>query len=58
MSKKLFTGPFARQMFDLRNEDESQHENEKWKVFMLLEKNKQGLILPKASEILYQVATY
>ena len=55
MSKKLFTGPFARQMFDLRNEDESQHENEKWKVFVLLKKNKQGLVFKKNSEVLYQV---
>jgi hypothetical protein len=34
---------------------ESQHENEKWKVFALLGMNKQGLVLKKGSEVLYQV---
>ena len=55
MSRKLFTGPFARQMLDPRNGGEVQQHNEKWKVFVLLEKNKQGVILQKNSEVLYQV---
>jgi hypothetical protein len=55
MSRKLFTGPYARQMFDPKKGGESQHENEKWKVFVLLEKNKQGLVFTKGSEVLYQV---
>ena len=42
-------------MFDPWNGDESQHENEKWKVFVLLETNKRGLVLNKGSEVLYQV---
>ena len=54
-SKELFTGPFAREMLDPRNGGESQNENEKWKMFALLEKNKQGLVLKKDSEVLYQV---
>lgn len=42
-------------MLDPKKGDESEHENDKWKVFVLLEKNKQGLVLNKGSEILYQV---
>ena len=45
-------------MLDPRNRGEShQHENEKWKVFVLLEKNKQGVVFKKNSdsEVLYQV---
>ena len=42
-------------MLDLRRGGESQNENEKWKVFVLLEKNKQGLVLNEGSEVLYQV---
>ena len=39
------------------NGGESQHEYEKWKVFVhvLLEQEKQGLVLKKDSEVLYQV---
>ena len=55
MSRKLFTGPYARQMLDRRSGGESQHETEKWKVFVLLEQNKQGLVLNEGSEVLYQV---
>ena len=50
-SKLLFTGPKARQMLDPNNGGE----RDKWKVFVLLDKNKQGLVLKKGSEILYQV---
>ena len=50
-SKLLFTGPKARQMLDSSNGGE----REKWKVFVLLDKNKQGLVLKKGSELLYQV---
>jgi hypothetical protein len=32
---------------DPRNGSESQHENEKWKVFVLLKENKQGLVLQR-----------
>ena len=42
-------------MLDPIRGDESEHENEKWKVFVLLEKNKQDLVLNKCSEVLYQV---
>jgi hypothetical protein len=42
-------------MLDLSNGDESQHEKQKWKVFVLLPQKKQGLILKKGSEVLYQV---
>ena len=42
-------------MFDPGNGGESQTENEKWKVFALLEMSKQGLVLNKGSEVLYQV---
>ena len=52
---ELFTGPYARQMLDPRNGGEVQPDNEKWNVFVLLEKNKQGLVLQKNSEVLYQV---
>ena len=55
MSRQLFTGPYARQLHGSKKGGESQHENEKWKVFMLLEKNKQGLVFQKGSEVLYQV---
>jgi hypothetical protein len=55
VSKELFTGPFARQMLDPKKKIESQLE--KWKVFVLLRKNKHGLVLKKGSEVLYQVAT-
>ena len=58
MSGKFFTGPFARQILDPRNGGESQSEKEKWKVFVLLERNKQGLILQKNSEVLYQVCIH
>ena len=55
MSGELFTGPFARQMFHPKMGGESKHDNEKWKLFVLLERNKQGLVLRKGSEVLYQV---
>ena len=42
-------------MLDPKNLGESQLENEKWKVFVLLDKNKQDLVLQKGSEVLYQV---
>ena len=42
-------------MIDPRKGGESQHENEKWKVFVLLEQKKHGLVLRKDSEVLYQV---
>jgi hypothetical protein len=42
-------------MLDTRNGDEIQQCNEKWKVFVLLGKNKHGLTLQKNSEVLYQV---
>jgi hypothetical protein len=42
-------------MLDPRNGDEVQQLNEKWKVFELLGRTKQGLILKKNSEVLYQV---
>jgi hypothetical protein len=41
-------------MLDPSNGGESQ-QDEKWKVFALLEKNKQGLVLERNSEVLYQV---
>ena len=50
----MFSGPRARQMFDQKNEDEV----EEWTVFVLLEPKKQGLILKKGSEVLYQVCLY
>ena len=55
MSGELFTGPYARQMLGPKMGDESKHKNEKWKIFVLLERNKQGLVLRKGSEVLYQV---
>jgi hypothetical protein len=42
-------------MLDPRNGGEIQQHNEKWKVFVLLGKNKHGLTLEKNSEVLYQV---
>ena len=56
----LFTGPFARQfvLLDTRNGGESQFENKEWKVFALLERKKQGLVLKKGSEVLHQVHNY
>ena len=57
-SKELFTGPFARQMLDPKNRSESQLKYEKWKVFALLKQRKQGLVLNKNSEVLYQVCGY
>ena len=42
-------------MLGTRNGKKSQLENEKWKVFVLLPQNKQGLILKEGSEVLYQV---
>ena len=50
-SKLLFTGPKARQILDPNNGVE----RVKWKVFVLLDKSKQGLVLKKGSEVLYQV---
>ena len=38
-------------MLDQNNEDK----REEWKVFVLLENKKQGLVLEKGSEVLYQV---
>ena len=55
VSRQLFTGPYARQMLDPKRRGESQRETEKWKVFVLLEQKKQGLVLNKDSEVLYQV---
>jgi hypothetical protein len=55
VSRELFTGPIAHQMLDPKKRGESQLE--KWKVFVLLRKNKHGLVLNKGSEVLYQVAT-
>ena len=55
MSGELFTGPFARQMLSPKMGGESQHDNEKWKIYVLLERNKQGLVLRNGSEVLYQV---
>ena len=55
VSRQLFTGPFARQMLHPKKEDEFQHKNEKWKVFVLLEKSKQGLVLKEGAEVLCQV---
>ena len=59
MSRQLFTGPFARQLLvqDPKRKGESQNEKEKWKIFVLLKKDKQGLVLNKDSEVLYQVYT-
>lgn len=54
-SKELYTGPFARQMLDPRNLGFSENENDKWKVFVLLEKNKQHFLFKSGSEVLYQV---
>ena len=45
-------------MLDPRNRGDSQLKNGKWKVFVLLEQKKQGLILEKGSEVLYQVYAY
>ena len=46
-------------MLELMNGGESQHVNEKWKAFALLEiKNKQGLVLERGSEVLYQVVMH
>ena len=56
MSKELLTGPKARQMLDPRNGGNSQLENEKWKVFVLLEQKKHGVVLKKGSEVLHQVS--
>ena len=42
-------------MLDTKIGGVSQNENVKWKVFALLEKNKQGLVFKKGSEVLYQV---
>ena len=55
MSGELFTGPFARQMLGQKMGGESKHDNEKWKVLVLLERNKQGLVFRKGSDVLYQV---
>ena len=52
MSKELYTGPDARQMLNSKNGDEPK---QKWKVFLLLEQRKQGLVLKNDSEFLYQV---
>ena len=51
-SKLLFTGPKARLMLDPNNHG---GEREKWNMFILLDKNKQGLVLKRGSEVLYQV---
>ena len=42
-------------MLDPRNRDERRQSNDKWKVFVLLKRNKQGLVLKKNTEVLYQV---
>ena len=58
-SGELFTGPFARQMLESGNGGKlEQHSNKKWKFFALQERNKQGLVLKKGSEILFQVHAY
>ena len=55
-SGELFTGPFACQMLESGNRGKlEQHSNKKWKFFTLQERNKQGLVLKKGSEILFQV---